>query len=389
MSNRQGKYDFIDAMRGLAILAVIQHHAHRDVELGSIMGHTAQLSSVLHHYGSAGARGVQLFFIVSALTLCLSAERRSGERLAWLRFFVRRFFRIAPMFYCALIIYAVLPLLLGSSKLRAPSVAHFISTLTFTNAWSPYWMNFKNALVPGGWSVAVEMAFYMVFPILFILISSLGRSMIAIAIAILAGIAADSFLMRFGPPVDHELLHEFLVFWLPTQLPVFVAGFALYRAFLAPGRANLNDSLREKSKVMIFGGASMIGLAMLPWIAQEGKWSIYAYAVGLSGMVFLAGAARPILLVNRFTCFVGKVSFSAYLIHFAALVWVGRALNKLGAGNWLPDMYDLTLVVIATAVTLLFSRLAYRWIEQPGQRAGEQVIDFLLERATTRGAVAS
>ena len=49
------------------------------------------------------ARGVELFFVVSALTLCLSSAARSNrEALPTLNFYIRRFFRIAPMFYIAI-----------------------------------------------------------------------------------------------------------------------------------------------------------------------------------------------------------------------------------------------------------------------------------------------
>ena len=53
-----------------------------------------------------GAEGVQLFFVMSALTLFLSLDsRRRTEARPVANFFVRRFFRIAPFFYAGALFY--------------------------------------------------------------------------------------------------------------------------------------------------------------------------------------------------------------------------------------------------------------------------------------------
>jgi peptidoglycan/LPS O-acetylase OafA/YrhL len=46
-----------------------------------------------------GARGVQLFFVASAMTLCMSWHSRNDGALP---FYIRRFFRIAPMYYLSI-----------------------------------------------------------------------------------------------------------------------------------------------------------------------------------------------------------------------------------------------------------------------------------------------
>jgi peptidoglycan/LPS O-acetylase OafA/YrhL len=80
-------FQYIDALRGIAFLGVLTVHA-------------ALVAGRFHfdHLATLGNQGVQLFFMVSALTLFLSFGPRSKrENRSVLNFFIRRLFRIAPL----------------------------------------------------------------------------------------------------------------------------------------------------------------------------------------------------------------------------------------------------------------------------------------------------
>ena len=86
------KYDWVDAMRGYAILLVMMIHTSQ-VFLGNLF-HLSPITQI-------GDLGVTMFFIASSYTLFNSYKNRSivdGEK-ASLFFFIRRFFRIAPLYY--------------------------------------------------------------------------------------------------------------------------------------------------------------------------------------------------------------------------------------------------------------------------------------------------
>jgi peptidoglycan/LPS O-acetylase OafA/YrhL len=51
--------------------------------------------------------GIPLFFIISASTLYLSLDSKAGEGKRFTKFYLRRFFRIAPLFYVLLILVAM------------------------------------------------------------------------------------------------------------------------------------------------------------------------------------------------------------------------------------------------------------------------------------------
>src|ERR1700684_315736 len=86
MSDPVRRLSYIDALRGYAILLVIAVHTSQ-----AFPDLPKSLSTILNQ----GARGVQLFFVTSALTLSMSWVSRQESALA---FYSRRFFRIAPMF---------------------------------------------------------------------------------------------------------------------------------------------------------------------------------------------------------------------------------------------------------------------------------------------------
>ena len=74
-----------------------------------------------------------------------------------LEFFVRRFFRIAPAFYLAILFYICLgnrTVLLGAKWHRHWQV---LLTIAFLHGW---YVESINAVVPGGWSIAVEVMFH-------------------------------------------------------------------------------------------------------------------------------------------------------------------------------------------------------------------------------------
>ena len=90
---------YIDALRGLAIIGVVISHCSL---YGSNILYPSFFSSILAN----GARGVQLFYIASAFTLFLSLHNRyNKEEKAFKNFFIRRFFRIAPLYYIGVCYY--------------------------------------------------------------------------------------------------------------------------------------------------------------------------------------------------------------------------------------------------------------------------------------------
>src|SRR5712671_599344 len=99
MSEKEAKrVAALDALRGIAILMVIFFHT----SVSFPPDH--RLARLLE----SGNLGVQLFFLVSAITMCHMWRERWNEADRQLKFYIRRFFRIAPLFWLAMILYMAL-----------------------------------------------------------------------------------------------------------------------------------------------------------------------------------------------------------------------------------------------------------------------------------------
>ena len=103
----------------------------------------------------------------------------------------------------------------------------------------------------------------------------------------------------------------------------------------------------------------------------------------------MSGAALR-WLVNPYICYVGKISYSCYLVHFAAL---GITLKLLGihltgdlpffdAGNSLFNFFlFFKIIVIALALTVIISTITLHLIENPGIALGRKIIQRITARS--------
>ncbi|MGH7202892.1 MAG: acyltransferase family protein, partial [Candidatus Levyibacteriota bacterium] len=213
------RYAYIDSLRGLAIIGVLLAH----VSHYSNLTYPSWLQNITAI--DVGPRGVQLFYIVSAFTLCLSlSNRKNIEKHVLKNFYIRRFFRIAPLFYLA-ILYYLWQQNFWSGNPQHFSLLNILSTFTFTNGFSPYWIN---NIVFGGWSIAVETAFYLLFPLLFYKIKSLRFSLLITCFVAITMQLLRLYLLSL-PQVQHNPDFQTFTFeFFPSQLPIFLIGMTVF-----------------------------------------------------------------------------------------------------------------------------------------------------------------
>jgi peptidoglycan/LPS O-acetylase OafA/YrhL len=352
----------VDSLRGLAILGVILVHATTCVD---------NFHGRLRAAAAQGHLGVQLFFIVSAFTLFWSLRsRRSQDRRPLLAFFTRRFFRIAPLFYVAIPVYLACPM--PNRPMYAPDGIgwpHVAATLLFVHGW---WPTTFNSVVPGDWSIAAEVTFYLCIPFLFARVKTLNAALwLSLLSAVAVGVAVGPVKHRIDlwfPEGYGWVIGQFAQFAFPAQVPVFCMGMALYFVLAEPATPD-----RPRA-----GGAVLCAGALATLFAPVSVEALSSLAL----VVLAIGLARhPVrVIVNPVTRYLGTVSYSAYLWHFWVLEHIRRpVLAALTAGplHLGPDLQFCGLFLATLLATLPIATASYHLIEQPGQSAGKWLINTM------------
>lgn len=372
-ANAIKKYAYIDAVRGIAASGVILHHTPR-----------AYLSDHINSFLTLGAGGVPLFFILSAFTLFLSFERRSAtESHPTRNFFIRRFFRIAPL------LYLLIPYFLFQDGFTARNpddpnsvidLNTIIATLTFTFGFHPYWIN---AIVPSSWSVATEMIFYLVLPVLFLWVNNLKRALWFLIFAILSSKIMCFFVAHYlsghlsHTMVDSKFWTAFMYMYFPAQLPIFALGILLY--FLIKAKQNsagIQPSKGLAIPILILCLLLLIGNGLRSF-STDGlipKFVTDAALLFLS-FIFALYLFPAKLFVNKATVYLGKISYSLYLTHGIAVYWVSHLIPEYFLGNGFANyLFHFCIIFL---FTIPVASLTYYCIEKPGIRLGHMLITRL------------
>lgn len=331
----------IDALRGWAVLGVLVTHA-----AACIPSWDGLAPQVL----AWGGFGVQLFFMISAFTLFQSLDARAGaDHRPFAAFFARRVFRVLPLFWVAvgfyLCWYGTGPRFYAPQGIDPGTV---VATLACAHGWRPEQFN---AVVPGGWSIAVEMCFYLLVPVLYRIAGTLPRAFALFFVAVLFRLALDEAGLPAAlfPEAPEGLLGEMRAFWLPNQLPVFLAGILIYRFARgdrprpATGAGNVPTRLLNNGMLRLFGT-----LSFSMYITHFAVLDVVRFALGMHGERYLNPA--PSVLLG----FQSNPPFSI--------------------ADWPPLGQFAALLGLTLLGTVLVSTVTYHLIERPGMRCGKWLI---------------
>lgn len=338
----------IEALRGLAALAVVAAHYARFVTLEPGV------------WGFAST-GVDLFFVLSGYVF---GAYFFGKALAPGPHLVRRFFRLYPLYVLALITYAALKMPDPHAWREFGSHLFMLHTLQ-----SPQVAFFYN---PAFWSLPPEVEFYLLLPLLAVLgrQGQFGR-LFAAALALHLLLAAFAVAGEGSTPRAVATVH------LPGLLVEFCLGAWAYQAVRA------QPSPRAAAWRLAAGAAWLVvvvwlyavfiadgrGASAPAWIGGNiGLGAAAGYALVVSALATRAQRLRGLALR---TCLVaGELSYAVYLFHNAAAQAVERAT---GASGW-------AALGMSLAFTLLVAFVLHHAVEAPAREFGRQWSRRLGER---------
>lgn len=360
------KLDYIDIARGIAILMVMLVHTSQPVN------GVTQLVGDIARYGQMG---VQLFFVASAYTLCYSTIRRSGEKRPLISFLIRRFFRIAPLYYVAMVGYFLLESnmhILAIIKLPYSlyNFATIAANILFIHGFVPA---ANNNIVPGGWSIGTEMAFYVIFPVLFILFdrayqrSGITALYALVGLSILLDIGIQLLLQQlFNLKIDDN---SFIYYNLINQLPVFLMGMTIFfhHHYQVPVR------LSAPVQIAIFIIATIIGIVILP---NKQFWRISILLPTMAGIsfVFLLNILKESKYSHTFLTKIGQASYSMYIFHFMLAWYLVPGIGLILKKGILPELLLVCSMILVTLLTFAVANASQKYIEDPGIAIGKKLI---------------
>jgi peptidoglycan/LPS O-acetylase OafA/YrhL len=366
--NSRGKLYGLDHLRALAICFVFLFHYQLPT-----FGHPDWLVDV----AKFGWTGVDLFFVLSGFLIAsqLFVQVKLHNRLDFKDFFLKRFFRIIPAYWAVVAIYFCIPFFRERDAL--PPLWKF---LTFTQNFGldlSSQITFSHA-----WSLCVEEHFYLLLPLVLILLRMLNAARQAywvMIVVFLFGfiIRAYSWHTYYEPSMvdDNGVLLWYRYIYYPTynRLDGLVMGVALAALYhflphIWEKVAQLGNWLLVLS-VLILTGAYFVCYNEHSFVASVFGFSLVALGYACA----VAGAISPKSILYRsnstITTFIAGLSYSIYLTHKGIIHITQAVLSKQNIpidSNWM--LLFCTVSCIAAALVL------NRIIERPFMKLRTKIL---------------
>ena len=307
----------VEGLRAVAIVLVVLNHAG---------------------VGSGGYVGVDVFFVISGflITRMLLGERERTGRVSLSRFYARRIKRLMPQALTAIVAVAVAAAVVFPPSRAADVPADMLASAAYAMNWhlaaesTDYFATGDDGPLDHFWSLAVEEQFYLVWPLLLLLLAR-GRGVLTVAL----GVAVLASLAYAG--LDDQ--------YFSTPARVWELGLGALLAARPP---------RWRSRAAGWAGLVAIAVAAVT-AGPETRVPLLA-TLGAAAVI---GAGGPRVLALGPVQRVGRLSYAWYVWHWPVLVFAAAAVGPLSRAEGLAF----------AAASLLPAVVTHRWIEEPIRRA--------------------
>lgn len=357
----------LDGLRGWAAFAVVVAHVQ-------ILSNCRSLP-----FDWIGGRAVDLFLLLSGYLLTYHYYRRCDTAAwrtpgAWGRFWVQRYFRIAPAYYVMITLATLLtPVYIWARSYLAAvwpgifheairyqeaSISSYLSHISFYFVFQPV---HKVSTVIPDWTVALEIQFYLIFPVLMLLFER--RAAIAGALLVGAG-----WMMLYARPFEPDLG---FVLILLKSLHLVVIGI-----WCAEG-----NQRRQQGRFALLSVAVVVMSVPFDGLTVAAQRLLcvlfFFYLVDRGGLPRPERVAKlaegiKLFLGSRFSARLGATSYGVYLCHMLLLLPVASLLAHseayVNADDRLRFMLCLLIIIFPVYAC---AGLVHRLVEQPGIRFGK------------------
>jgi peptidoglycan/LPS O-acetylase OafA/YrhL len=324
----------LNTLRAIAALIVLVGHFSNRAQLwDAVLGTRApQL-------------GVMLFFLLSAFLMSVLYIDRSPTTQALRGYGLARFGRVVPLYV------AVVLLSYALGKIGIPWIAESVYDIPDVKSLASHLVFMYGVQVL--WTIPAEIHFYVVFAVLWWLRPRLPWAIPLFCVAVLGIFASGHWPIGpkqpvMGFPVDLPLLRG---------LPYFVVGMLLgmlYLRWQPPARWRHHGFVAAFGLVLLLYPAILERLTGWTYVMWFNPLVLVVMSLAFFCLVFLVPDGNP-LLENRVGDYLGKISYSLYLLHFPTVLAMEKFGLATGAGG----------LLLFLAITIAASLLTYRLLEFP------------------------
>ncbi len=333
----------LDGLRGVSILMVLTAHVYRP-GWGAI----------------AGRMGVTIFFVLSGFLitrLMLREERKEGA-VNLRAFYIRRAFRLFPLYYLVLFAYCVILLGVGGRPELRHGFSRALPYYTFYLQEIPFFRASEPIPFYQSWSLGIEEKFYFVWPILAFQLLRTGKARIFVAALGFLVLSAARY-QPFGAYVFPyaSILVGCLLALAHDSAPMRVMRAALRGA----GGAALAVGFLLALQIGIAVGRS----------GPVGEIATLLYPLGAAA-VLVAGLESPSLgraLSVGPLLELGRLSYAIYLVHLLVRNIVEGALQRFAPAYASGAVVYLAMLVLSVVV----ARALSAWVETPFRKVGRRL----------------
>lgn len=350
----------LDTLRAIAIIIVLIYHYKVVVSSEKIFGFMSQL----------GWTGVDLFFVLSGYLIgnqILSAFAK-GQDFSLKLFYIRRLLRTLPNYYFVLALYLIFPVALSGT-----ATAPLWSFLTFTQNLD---LNAGETFTHS-WSLCIEEQFYLIFPVIALLIAYAKRSItlgwVAIISAMLLAICLRGFnwyehgeaAITMQPFMKHIYYSSF------TRFDELLPGVAI--ALLKNFHPTAYAAILRRGNLLLVAGLASVGImfyvfqhyAYIEGYGTTLQVTAFGYSfLAISFAILVLAALSPNSLLHRIripgAASIALWSYAIYLIHKPLFLVLKAPLTGYGIdiNGWLG-------VAIIMAASIFCGWMLYFLVETP------------------------
>ncbi|SFM13163.1 Peptidoglycan/LPS O-acetylase OafA/YrhL, contains acyltransferase and SGNH-hydrolase domains [Paenibacillus sp. 1_12] len=322
---KERRLEFLDMLRGIAALAVMVEHMGERLFPGFVY--------FISNYFQMGQFGVTLFFLSSGFIIPHSLERSNRLKTFW----IRRFFRLYPLYWVNLGM-AVLLYYFYIHSVEKPSIPTILANVTMVQKFLG-----KPDIIGLYWTLGIEMLFYFICSLLFIV----GLFRRSITIVFVFFVLA---LVTSASPI------------LGIKIPGWGMFFSLYTMFVgAVMYRYYQKQISGKVFSIVYGCSFLLILVICNNVFWEDNDPMYlgthSFVPMLSAwtfayLLFLLSFKTENLKSPKILLFLGVISYSIYLMHALVI----EALPRLESGIWTFILWVVITICVATLTYLVIEK---------------------------------